>query len=232
MNFAPISRALAPYRPSVRPVGLHPVEQGYGNQPPRVSTDVASLSNETKHSLAEKAQALPSPPPSETRRKPATRRETAVATHDFTGRQCSGSLHGPLLMEDPAPIACDEVRSKAFQSLDFLCDQPLDFESMRLAGRCLADLEGGQLQSSYQDSPVAHLESGEFSMDFHGVRHGLGHFVQQSDRSESEARQVRLPNGQIAFFSPGSRPGELSILIPAASLEEMAEWGRGLLAIA
>ena len=232
MNFAPISRALAPYRPSLRPIGLNPVEQGYGNQPPRISTDVASLSNETRHSLAEKAQALPPPPPAETRRKPPARRESAVATQDFAGRTCSGTLHGPLLMEDPGLPACQELDSGRFASVDFVCDDPLDFQPMRLAGLALADLDAEQLRAPYQESPLNLLESGDVQMAYHGVRHGLGHFVHSSEGLQTEHRQVRLPNGQIAFFSPGPRPGELSILVPAGSLEDLAEWGRGLLAIA
>jgi len=213
------------------------VEQGYGNQPPRIAHDVASLSRETQQSLSEKANVAPPPPPPETRRKVPARRESTVSGQDFMGRSCSGNLHGPLLMEDPGAVAVEDPCPQRFNSLDFVYDNPEDFAPMRRAGWVLGEIDQATLHAAAQSTALAVLEAGEHRLEYFGVRDGLARVVQSSHTTPSEwqtgeHRQVRLPNGQIAFFSCSARPGELSILLPAASLDELAEWGRGLLAIA
>jgi len=58
------------------------------------------------------------------------------------------------------------------------------------------------------------------------------HF-QEAQPERAETSQVRLPNGQVATILRGSDDQmQLSIHLPASSLDELANWGRSLLAIA
>ena len=67
------------------------------------------------------------------------------------------------------------------------------------------------------------------------MRNGQAVIVQQFHEAQPEAApsQVRLPNGQVATILRGADDQmQLSIHLPAASLDELANWGRSLLAIA
>ena len=244
MNFMAIGSNLAPYRPALRSARINPIEQSYGNPPAnRVATDVATLSLENQIDLSQKAQVLPPPPPKETKKKPSqppTRKaEARVSTTDFSGRTCSGSLHGPLLMEEPEmEVQSLDARPAGFQSVDFGFDSPHDFAPLRSASLALAALEPSQLHAPAQDTPVATVPSSDSSFAYFGVRNGVAVMVQQFElpqapHSSPENSQVRLPNGQIATIlrTPGGE-SQLSIHLPASSLDELALWGQSLLAVA
>ncbi|MBT9586189.1 hypothetical protein IV102_22805 [bacterium] len=241
MNLSPIGRSLAPYRAAIRQPVASTVEQSYGSgQPARISTDVASLSLETRLDLSQKAQVLPPPPPPEsTRKTPPARRESQVSTTDFTGRSCSGSLHGPLLMEDPMmEVQSLDSRPAAFKSVDFVFENTQDFAPMRSASLALAALEPSILHAPASQVALATVPSSDSSFAYFGVKNGVATIVQQFDNDQPQAfsqdsGQVRLPDGQVAFISRAHGPaGQLSIHLPATSLDPLADWGRSLLAIA
>jgi hypothetical protein len=238
MNLLSIGSTLSPYRAAIRSPRVESVERGYGAvTQQRVATEVDSLSLQTKMDLSQKAQVLPPPPPAETKRKPTLppkKQEQRVSGSDFTGRTCVGSLHGPLLMEDPQM----EVESKApgFQSVDFVFENNQDLAPMRGASLALAALEPSVLHAPGQDQPLATIPSSDSNFAYFGVRNGQAVIVQQFHEPQPEARessQVKLPNGQVATILRGADDQmQLSIHLPAASLDELAGWGRSLLAIA
>jgi hypothetical protein len=243
MNFAPIGRSLAPYRAAIRQPLSSVVEQSYGNgQQARVSTDVASLSLETRLDLSQKAQVLPPPPPTESKRKtspaPARRAETQVSGSDFLGRSCSGSLHGPLLMEDPLQVDSLDGRPTPFQSIDFVFENAQDFAPMRSASLALACLEPSVLHAPAGESPLATLPATDSSFAYFGVKNGVATIVQQFEQPQApsslaEPSQVRLPDGQVAYIFRGQGPvHQMSLHLPASSLDDLAGWGRGFLAFA
>lgn len=238
MNLPAIGTSIAPYRAAIRAPRVEPIEQGYGQiAHNRVATEVDSLSLQTKMDLSQKAQVLPPPPPAETKRKPSQppkKTEARVSTSDFTGRTCSGSLHGPLLMEDPQMEV--ESRPSAFKSVDFVFENDKDFAPMRSASLALGALEPSVLHAPGQDQPLANIPGADSNFAYFGVRNGQAVIVQHFQEAQperAETSQVRLPNGQVATILRGSDDQmQLSIHLPASSLDELANWGRSLLAIA
>ena len=238
MNLLSIGSTLSPYRAAIRSPRVESVERGYGAVThQRVATEVDSLSLQTKMDLSQKAQVLPPPPPAETKRKPTLppkKQEQRVSGSDFTGRTCVGSLHGPLLMEDPQMET--EAKPSGFQSVDFVFDNDKDFAPMRGASLALAALEPSILHAPGQSQPLATVPSSDSNFAYFGVRNGQAVIVQQFHEAQPEARessQVRLPNGQVATILRGADDQmQLSIHLPASSLDELASWGRSLLAIA
>lgn len=238
MNLLAIGSTLSPYRAAIRSPRLENVEHGYGTvSHHRVATEVDSLSLQTRLDLSQKAQVLPPPPPAETKRKPTLppkKQEQRVSGFDFTGRTCVGNLHGPLLMEDPQMEV--EARPSGFQTVDFQFDNEKDFAPLRGASLALATLEPSILHAPSQDRPLASVPSSDSNFAYFGVRNGQAVIVQQFHEAQPETRetsQVRLPNGQVATILRGADDQmQLSIHLPAASLSELAQWGRSLLAIA
>lgn len=233
-----LGTSLAPYRAFLRPNLISPVEQGYGNEALRVATDVASLSLETRLDLSQKAQVVPPAPPPETRRKSATERPTPrkaqVQTHDFTGRQCSGSLHGPLLMEE-LEMPDSSARPSGFRSVDFVFEDSQDFASLRSASLALGAIHPEVLQAPSVGEPLAVIPAADSTFAYFGVKNGMAHLVQQwegpvqAHRSPGET-QVRLPDGRSARLSwQQSEQTQLSLYLPAESLDQLVGWGRGLL---
>lgn len=246
MNNMAINNSIAPYRPAIRPPASRTVEQSYGTPNPQVtvSTDVASLSLETRVDLSQKAQVLPPPPPAESKRKPsqppARKSEAQVETTDFAGRTCSGTLSGPLLMEDPLEVDSLDSRPGSFKTVDFDFKSAQDLGSVRGAGLAFAEMEPEVLHAKASDSPIAILPSSDSTFAYFGVKNGMATIVQQFESRQPEGQefedsQVRMPDGQIAFISRGRGPAEqsqVSMQFPASCLDELAYWGRSLLAIA
>jgi len=238
MNLPSIGSTLSPYRPSIRLPRVESVERGYGAvAQQRVATEVDSLSLQTRLDLSQKAQVLPPPPPAETKRKPTLppkKQEQRVSGSDFTGRTCVGNLHGPLLMEDPQMEV--ESRPSEFHSVDFKFENDKDFAPLRGASLALAALEPSVLHAAGTDKPLVTVPSSDSNFAYFGVRNGLAVIVQQFHEAQpqaAETSQVRLPNGQVATILRGADDQmQLSIHLPAASLDELASWGRSLLAIA
>lgn len=229
MNPVAASTSLASYKPALRPAVVNPPQLQPGDQ--KVATEVASLSLETKLDLSQKAQVVPPPQPPDNRkskapsaRKPET--PASVETTDFTGRSCSGSLNGPLLMEDPAA-----GQPLEFRSLDFVYDNPQDFAALQSTGQLLAGLEQEILLAPGGDRPLVNFSLDESTFSYYGIKDGQGLMVQQLPNAPSgpaEESQILLPDGNIAHLS--REFGQLSIYLPAASLQEMAAWGGRLLA--
>lgn len=237
MNLLAIGSTLSPYRAAIRSPRVENVEHGYGKVTHhRVATEVDSLSLQTRMDLSQKAQVLPPPPPAETKRKPTLppkKQEQRVSGSDFTGRTCVGNLHGPLLMEEPQMEV--ETRPSGFQTVDFQFENEKDFAPLRGASLALAALEPSILHAPGQDKPLATVPSSDSNFAYFGVRNGQAVIVQQFHEAQGEAApsQVRLPNGQVATILRGAdEQMQLSIHLPAASLDELANWGRSLLAIA
>lgn len=243
MSNLSIGTSLAPYRPSIRPSPARAVEQGYGNQTSTavpVATDVASLSIQTRVDLSQKAQVAPPPPPSESRRKPAQnpapKHEARVATQDFAGRLCSGSLTGPLLMEDPLSHETDGC---AFQTLDFSFESSADFLAVRGGSQALALLEPEELHSPASGQPIRQFRTADASFAYFGVQNGVAVLVQKMEAGataapEAPKSEVRLPDGQVVRIlrSLDQQQEQLSLYLPAESLDNLADWGRSWLAIA
>ncbi|MFN8611240.1 MAG: hypothetical protein U0931_27095 [Vulcanimicrobiota bacterium] len=237
MNLLSIGSTLSPYRAAVRAPRVENLEHGYGSQSHhRVATEVDSLSLQTRLDLSQKAQVLPPPPPAESKRKPTLphkKEQQRVTTQDFTGRSCSGSLHGPLLMEEPEMQV--EARPGTFRSVDFVFDHQQDFAPLRGASLALAALEPSVLHAAAADRPLAVIPSSDSQFAYFGVRNGQAVIVQQFQEAQAPAQssQVRLPNGQVAtILRDANDQMQLSIHLPAASLDDLAQWGRSLLAIA
>lgn len=238
MNMLSIGSTLSPYRAAIRAPRVESVEHGYGGQSHhRVATEVDSLSLQTRMDLSQKAQVLPPPPPAESKRKPTLppkKEQARVSAQDFAGRTCSGSLHGPLLMEEPQMEV--EARPSGFRSIDFVFDNQQDFAPLRGASLALAALEPSVLHAPGGDKPLAVIPSSDSQFAYFGVRNGQAVIVQQFQEAQTqspEASQVRLPNGQMATILRGSDDQmQLSIHLPAASLDDLAQWGRSLLAVA
>jgi hypothetical protein len=237
MNLLAIGSTLSPYRAAIRSPRIEPIEQGYGRHShQRVATEVDSLSLQTRLDLSQKAQVLPPPPPAESKRKPTLppkKEQQRVSSQDFTGRTCSGSLHGPLLMEEPQMEV--EARPSGFRSVDFVFDNHQDFAPLRGASLALAALEPSVLHAPGGDKPLAVIPSSDSQFAYFGVRNGQAVIVQQFQEAQpqSQSSQVRLPNGQVATILRGADDQmQLSIHLPAASLDDLAQWGRSLLAVA
>lgn len=194
---------------------------------PQVATEVASLSLETKLDLSQKAAVVPPPPPADNRKSksekaPPKKAAETVATTDFAGRTCSGTLNGPLLMEEPGA-----AQGLEFRSIDFVYGDDSDFAALQSAGKALSGLDTELLLKPAEgDEPLLSLSDGSA---YYGVKDGLGKLVQRYDgEATAEISQVRLPDGNLVEIS--RQPGELSIYLPAASLEEISRWGGRLLA--
>lgn len=182
---------------------------------PEVKTGVESLSLESKLDLSQKAQVQPPPPPSASKKKVVEERRSpkSVEGEDFAGRTCTGSLHGPLLMEEPGGLA-------------FECENPADHEAMTRLG-----LQLGQVPPELLHTPAgeaALVQEPGFS--YFGVAAEGARLVQHVEGSpEVQESRVKLADGQTVLVTRG--PHEISILVPPASLDELANWGRNLLAI-
>jgi len=186
---------------------------------PEVKTGVESLSLETRVDLSQKAQVQPPPPPQHSKKKntaPEARNPKAVEGEDFAGRLCSGTLHGPLLMEEPSGLAIE-------------CKNPQDFQAMYDLGMQLGQVPPELLHAPAGDTPVMK----EPGFTYHGIGPEGARLVQHLENgvdAPAEESKVTLPGGQIVLVTRG--PNEISILVPPASLDELANWGRTLLAVA
>ncbi len=183
---------------------------------PEVKTGVESLSLESKLDLSQKAQVQPPPPPQATKKKATEERRApkSVEGEDFAGRTCSGSLHGPLLMEEPGGLA-------------FECENAQDHETMTRLGLQLGQVPAELLHTPAGEAPVVHQpDFTYFGIEAEGAR--LVQHVEEGPSELVESR-VKLPDGQTVLVTRG--PNEISILVPPASLDELANWGRNLLAI-
>lgn len=235
MNLVIGSNTLGAYRPITRPAFSRTIEQAYDNPATRVPTDVASLSLQTRIDLSQKANVVPPPPPADNRRKVRDElpgKKSQVSTTDFTGRTCTGSLHGPLLMEDP--LQQTEERPSGFQSSDFVFTSPEDFAPLRSASLALAALQPEILQAPATGQPLATLPAADSSFLYFGVKDGQALMVQQFENEApagAASSQVQLPDGRLAqILRQGGEQSQFSIYLPAESLGEMAMWGYGLLA--
>lgn len=183
---------------------------------PEVKTGVESLSLESKLDLSHKAQVQPPPPPQATKKKPSVPERVApksVEGEDFTGRTCSGTLHGPLLMEEPGGLA-------------FECENAQDFEAMTRLGLQLGEVPPELLHTPAGEAPVVQQPG----FTYHGIEPEGARLVQHVEGSpEVVESRVKLPDGQTVLVTRG--PNQISILVPPASLDELANWGRNLLAI-
>lgn len=238
MNLVIGSNTLGAYRPYIRPSLSTVVEQGYGGNPTtRVPTDVATLSLETRLDLSQKANVVPPPPPADNRRKtgsqpPPKKGESRVSTSDFAGRTATGSLHGPLLMEDPAPVVPEE-RNFSFHSADFVLSGAEDFAPLRSAGLALAALPAEVLQAPATGEALATLPAADSSFLYFGVKDGEARIVQQFETQAPAgpaSSQVQLPDGRLARIFRQGEQCQFSLYLPAESLESLAGWGRNCLA--
>lgn len=195
----------------------------------KVVEGVEALSLQSKVDLSQKASVTPVKAPDETRKpkkapgepKKAARPEGAatqeeVTGTDFAGRTCTGSLSGPLLMEDP----------QALEGFNF--DHPSDFQALFSAGKFLAGLDEGVLTGERSPNPLA----SDQGLAYFGVQEGKGLLVQQGPDLPAgpEESQITLPSGEKVQVT--RQEGRLSLFLPAESLGEVAQWGRRLLAVA
>lgn len=180
-------------------------------QPGEVTEGVASLSLQTRVDLSQKAQVAPPPPPTETRKPKSTPtappRSESVCTTDFTGRTCSGTLSGPLLMEEP------------------LAELPQDSAALEATGRFFALLDSELLVAERSEQPLATKDD----IHYFGVLDGVA-LVTHSQPLEAtgEERHIVLPEGGVVRITQSE--GRLSLYLPAESLSEMVSWGKRLLA--
>ena len=185
---------------------------------PEVKTGVESLSLETRVDLSQKAQVQPPPPPQATKKKNTTPERPpnkSVEGEDFAGRTCTGTLHGPLLMEEPA-------------GLDFECENARDHETMTRLGLQLGQIPPELLHTPAGETPVVQ----EPGFTYHGILPEGARLVQHLETDSGavlEESKVKLPGGQTVLVTRG--PNEISVLVPAESLDELANWGRSLLAV-
>ncbi|MBX3170579.1 MAG: hypothetical protein KF760_24440 [Candidatus Eremiobacteraeota bacterium] len=216
MFTSPISTSPSLAPPSVRKPASRPVENMAPLQP-EVKTGIESLSLESKLDLSQKAQVQPPSPPQASKKKatvPERPPNKSVEGEDFTGRTCSGTLHGPLLMEDPA-------------GLSFECENARDHETMTRLGLQLGQVPPELLHMPAGEAPVVQ----EPGFTYFGIQPEGAHLVQHVEEGpgQLEESRVKLPDGQTVLVTRG--PNEISILVPPASLDELASWGRSLLAI-
>lgn len=215
---APISSITSPAPPVHRKANTRTVADGNPPQP-EVKTGVESLSLETRVDLSQKAQVQPPPPPASSKKKnnlverPPSK---SVEGQDFAGRTCTGTLHGPLLMEEPL-------------GLNFECENPSDHEAMTRLGMQLGQVPPELLHTLAGEAPVVQQPG----FTYHGIEPEGARLVQHLDGEANAPRvesRVKLADGQTVLVTRG--PNEISILVPPASLDELANWGRTLLAIA
>jgi hypothetical protein len=231
------------YIPGIRTRAPLPVEQSYNPPIKKVATEVDSLSDGMKFDLSQKAQAQPPAPKVAPKKKPApaprqaNKQQPKVQGKDFTGRTCSGNLHGPLLMEDP--LLSNHTQS-GFQMSQFNFTSPQDLGDFRTSGLLLGSLDAGVLNSPASETPLAQVQTGDTTFSYYGIDNGNAKIVGTSSKGGAEAKQaapsqstVTLPDGQTVEIIRNATVGELlSIRLPEASLGELAEWGKGLLAVA
>ena len=233
MNLPKLGTSVSPYRAHLRPQAAATLERSYVSEvAQRISHDLSHLSLESRVDLSQKAQAAPPPPPSETRRRPQAQvpKCKSVHTTDFTGRQCSGTLHGPLLMED-APLST--LSPKDSHSLDLVFEHEGDRQLLRSAGLMLGALGSETLQAPATGEALVSLPALDSSYSYMGVRDGVAQLVQTfQDPLEARSDSVaRLADGSEVKFCRGQE-GQLSIFLPAQSLDQLIHWGRNLLAVA
>lgn len=219
MAIQPISASVSTPAP-VRTAA--PVDRPVATPPqPEVKTGVEALSLESKVELSQKAVVAPPPPPSQgTKKKTVAEKATVsqsktVEGEDYAGRTCSGTLHGPLLMEAPG-------------GLTFELEHERDFETMAQMGLQLGQVPAELLHSPAGEVPLV-KEKGfsYFGLEPEGAR--LVQHLEGEPGEPVEPSRVKLPSGQEVLITRG--PNEISILVPAASLDELANWGRNLLAV-
>ena len=218
MIAAPLSSVTnTPVAPSLRKPAARPVVEQNPPQP-EVKTGVEALSLETKVDLSQKAQVQPPPPPQASKKKNTTPErppDKTVEGEDFAGRTCTGTLNGPLLMEEPAGLA-------------FECENARDHETMTRLGLQLGQVPPELLHTPAGETPV--LEQPGFT--YHGIGPEGARLVQHLETDSGAVREeskVKLPGGQTVLVTRG--PNEISVLVPAESLDDLANWGRTLLAV-
>jgi hypothetical protein len=209
----------------------------------------AHLSLENKLDLSQKASAMPTAPPArksgrsskssrikKAKQSGKTTKDRAVRTTDNLGRICSGSLNGPLLMEEAGS------QTPGYSSEGFKFEHDHDFQAVQAAGKALASLTPDRLLAPRgRSSQKIDSEAGP-AYAYRGVRGGEAVLVQRFARGEvttpaGELRTgaVEFPDGQTAFIArrPTSRGGsQTEIRLPSTALSQLADWGRELLAIA
>lgn len=232
------------YQATARARRTGPIENIQPDPKP-IKTEVDSLSEQTLHSLAQQAQVSPSQTEPKGKVKDKSRerhlpkennkpQKTEVSGQDkLTGRSFSGTLDGPLLMEE-APFL-KEAQGSNFRTVDFVFANPADFEDLRSVSLGLSGLEESARKSASSDQPVA-FGSGESQYLFSGVQNGAA--TVQTVIADGMPTQVdttsiaTLPNGDKVEIARNCNGSLLSIRLPEASLSDLVEWGRGLLATA
>jgi hypothetical protein len=232
------------YIPGIRTRAPLPVEQSYNPPAKKVATEVDSLSDGMKFDLSQKAQAQPPAPKTAPKKKsapapkPSAKQQASkVQGKDFAGRTCSGNLNGPLLMEDP--MAANAAQA-GFQISQFNFNSSQDIGDLRSGALLLGGLGESILHAPASENPLAQIQSGDTLFSYYGVDNGSATLKGTSVKSSDSAHlaiptksAVTLPDGQIVEITRNASVGELlSIRLPEASLSELAEWGRGLLAVA
>jgi hypothetical protein len=229
MNLPSLNSSVSPYRAHLRPAAVSILERNHIGETAAKIADLSHLSLESKVSLSHKAQTLPAAAVSETRRRPSTPpqvRKGCVSTTDFAGRQCSGSLHGPLLMED-APLAT--LQPKPSNSLDMVFEHQSDRDSLRSASLMLGMLGGETLHAPSTGESLSTLPAGNSTYSYLGVEDGVAKLVQtfhQPVETRPDSR-VRLGDGsEVQMRWESGEFSTLSIYLPAESLDTLVNWGR------
>ena len=195
------------------------------------------LSLENQVELSHKANVAPPPPPSKKVEKSTTTRvpkggeatkseapqEQRVQTTDNCGRIVSGSLHGPLLMEE---AGISYTSAAAFSSEGFRYDNPLDFDNLKEASKALATLNGADDIHSMADPGYLYV----------GTINGFANLAKDEPDLGPAALgggAIVFPDGRVGHISRSARNGgEIRVRVPEDSLDLLADWGRRLLAIA
>jgi hypothetical protein len=164
-----------------------------------------------------------------------------VSTTDNFGRICTGSLHGPLLMEDTTFGLMEPAAPPGYTSQSFRYDNVHDFQTVKAAGMALGTLTPQKLHASPKRSTKIQVPGAGPAFAYKGVKDGQAVLVQHYPRggpklaSDLPSRgAVELPDGQTALISRTKKRGgsDVEIRFPQSVVDPMAEWGRTLLAIA
>ena len=194
-----------------------------------------SLSLESRVELSQKIGTAPAPPPVRKPEKPSTAKalravskapeapeKGEVRTTDSLGRICTGSLHGPLLMEEAGASYLSEA---SFSSEGFRYDNAVDFHNLKEASKALATLSSPELGLE-QDPGYLYV----------GTIDGFANLVKDEPSISSEGVSggaIMFPDGRYGHISRSSRNGgEIRVRVPEESLDMLADWGRTLIAIA